>query len=334
MISRHESAEKWLERHEKSLLLGLLLIALLSRIFYWISTRGNPFENELFLDAAFYDRWAVRIAGGEAAAQGPFFMGPLYPYFLAMVYSFIDHSHAAVRLMQHVFGVLTCFLVFFVARRTAGRLTAFLASLVCAVYGLFLYYESQILICSLQTFLLTFFVLLFFKAVDQRTKRWWFATGLGLGLCVLARGNVLLLAPLAAAAPFFIEPARKKAALSAVSFLMALALLILPVTARNCLIGGDCVLLTANSGFNFFVGNNGKATGAWIELPGVDQEMGDLGRQAAEKRDGETPEIVGGFRFLAGPGPVFHPGPSVERNPIDAEKNRVVLVRLGNSPDA
>ena len=286
MISGFGSAERWLERHEKIFLLVLFLVALSTRAVFFFSIRGNPFEDNLFLDAAFYDRWAVRIAGGDLLGEGPFFMGPFYPYFLALVYFIFDHGYAAVRLIQHAFGILTCLLVYFITRPLAGRLTACIASGVCAVYGVLLYYESQILICSLQAFLLTFFVFLFLKAARGESKRWWLAAGLCLGVSTLARGNVLLLAPLAAACPFFLLSSRRKAAVASLCFILTLIVMILPVTLRNTLIGGDRVFLTANGGFNFYIGNNPQATGAWVELPGVDLEMGDLGRQVAEKETG------------------------------------------------
>ena len=297
MKSKGSSVERWLEGHEKLLLTGLFLVASAARLIHFLAIRGNPFEQDLFLDAAFYDRWAVRIAGGDILGEGPFFMGPLYPYFLALVYSALGHSYNAIRWIQHGLGIVNCFLIYFIARRAAGRRVAILAGLLGAVYGVFLYYESQILIASLQTFYLTLFALLYLRAASNGRLRWWFLAGMVLGFSTLTRGNVLLLAPLAAATPFFPVPAESRWRRPCLLFLFALLLVIFPVTLRNYYLGGDPVLITANSGFNFYIGNNALATGTWVELPGVDLEMGDQGRHFAERETGRSlqPSEVSGF---------------------------------------
>src|SRR5207248_1454150 len=76
------------------------------------------------------------------------------------------------------------------------------------------------------------------------------AAGLAAGLSALCLPLVLVVVP--AVLVWFGWRRRLPAAL----FLAALALPVLPVTARNLRTGGEPVLISANGGINFYMGNN------------------------------------------------------------------------------
>src|SRR5262245_30013793 len=62
-------------------------VAFAVRLTHVLQIRGAPFFAILMGDARGYDAWAQRIAGGEWIGRDVFYQAPLYPYFLATIYS-------------------------------------------------------------------------------------------------------------------------------------------------------------------------------------------------------------------------------------------------------
>ena len=74
------------ERQESRVLLwaaGLFTAALVVRLIHLATILDSPFFNILYIDPLFFDEWGLRIAGGQWLSDRPFFLDPLYPYFLA-----------------------------------------------------------------------------------------------------------------------------------------------------------------------------------------------------------------------------------------------------------
>jgi tetratricopeptide (TPR) repeat protein len=86
---------------------------------------------------------------------------------------------------------------------------------------------------------------------------------------------------------FFKSKARdNKELLTKLGILFAGVLLgVLPATLNN-LSYGDFVLISSNTGINFYIGNNAASTGAYEEPPGLDLSSDFTGRQVAEREMG------------------------------------------------
>ena len=90
---------------------GIFALALTLRVVHMWQMRSSPFFAVLMGDARGYDEWAQRIVGGDWIGRDVFYQAPLYPYFLALIYSFSGHSPILVRLVQAVMGSCSCVLV-------------------------------------------------------------------------------------------------------------------------------------------------------------------------------------------------------------------------------
>ncbi len=107
-------------------------------------------------------------------------------------------------------------------------------------------------------------LLLLVEALRRGSWGWWLGTGAALGLAAIAHGGALLLVP---ACIMVLAWSRRRCPLPATlargaALLGGFGALVLPVTARNYVVGNDLVLITSNAGMNFFIGNNPAADGS------------------------------------------------------------------------
>ena len=71
---------------------AVLVLAAILRVVHLIELRSTVYFENLDLDPASFDLWGQRIAGGEIVGERPFFVDPLYPYFLGGTYAVVGHS--------------------------------------------------------------------------------------------------------------------------------------------------------------------------------------------------------------------------------------------------
>ncbi len=266
----------------------IFLFALGVRLAYLAEARGNPFFRALGLDAKYYDDEAMRILSGTLPRE-PFFMGPLYAYFLALVYAIAGHSYDAVRVIQAVLGSVTALAAGGVAARLAGRTAGTLAALLVAVYPPLIFYSGSILYPTLAALLDTGVVLLLLVHERSGRARDLAAAGILLGASAVGQATVLAFVPAALVWLWLLERrALAAAARRAVPFLVGLAIPIAPIAARNLIAGGEPVLLTTNAGLNFYIGNGPEATGGYVKPKGLDVYEDPSGRGLLSRRLGRA----------------------------------------------
>jgi 4-amino-4-deoxy-L-arabinose transferase-like glycosyltransferase len=288
-------------------LAATLVLAAVLRVAHIISLMRLPIFDVLILDSWMYDEWAKRIASGDWLG-GPrvFYMDPLYPYFLAVLYRLIGRDLLIIRLLQAGMGVGTCALVAALGRRVASKAVGNIAALLMAVCRPEIFQEGEIEKTALGVFLVTG-ALLLALGPSLRSK---FAAGLAIGLSALTRGNLLIFGPLGAIYYFIQAPpsnatptgelVRTRAvttrlppahrALGALVFLGGFLVIIAPVTWRNYHVSDDWVITTSGAGANFYTGNNpANRSGGFEPVPFVRPhpafEEEDF-RAAAEQRLG------------------------------------------------
>ncbi len=248
----------------------ILALALTARLIYQWEIRDHPLSRQLFLDPAFYDRWARSIAAGDwlSRSQGIFYGHPLYPYFLALIYAIFGHSLFVVRLIQSLLGTATCLMLMIIGRRVFDRTTGLLAGLLAACYAPFIFYEGTITIATLGLFFSVLTVLLLVSQKIPGVGRT-FTAGLSWGLRALARFDATVLAAIGwlLGSPGRVSNGRRIAL--TLIFLAGVMAIIIPVTARNALVGGRAVAITAHGGETFYSGNNALASGIYSPAPGV-----------------------------------------------------------------
>jgi cytochrome c-type biogenesis protein CcmH/NrfG len=259
----------------------VLAIAAGVRLWHVLSLRSLPLFDHLIIDSQTYDVWARRIANGDWVGDRAFFMDPLYPYALAVLYRFAGHDLLAVRLVQIGLGVGTCWLVAVAGRRVGGRATGILAALFVALYQPLVFEEGEVEKTALGVFLVAGAL----ASATARTVPSRVAAGVCLALASLTRGNLRLLFPFGVAY-FLLDPTpiphglslmrRWKARLigvpgkQALAFLLGLAIVLAPILVRNRYVSGEWILTTSHGGVNFYTGNNpSNWSGAYTPVPFV-----------------------------------------------------------------
>lgn len=213
-----------------------------------------------------YQRWAGEIAqtfwlGWDRV---PFTQGPLYPYFLGLVFIRFGTSYGAAVVCQHVLGAGACVLLFALGRRVFGRAAGRVAGAMAIFCPLFLLFEGELLAETLSVFVNVAALCMLVWAADGEKRRRWFYGGLLLGLSALARPNMLLFLPVAG---FWVAAARgwRRQAVAPVALVMAgAALAIAPATLTNYFAGGKFALVSTNAAWNLYIGNAHDAWGVYV----------------------------------------------------------------------
>lgn len=250
---------------------AIFMIALLVRVAdqYFMSAHA-PTYGMLWPDSHVYDRWAREISqtfwlGWDRI---PFPHGPLYPYFLGVLYLRFGPGIGVAAWSQRLLGALTVVLVFWLGRRVFGRRAGWFAGLGAAVCPLFLLYESEILVETLVLFLHVAALCLFTMAAARSTLRWWAAAGAALGLCCLARPNALLLLPPLALWALLIAPERGcRRLLPALVMVLTTAAVISPAPILNSTVGGRFYLISSTGAYNLYIGNAPDTQGIFASTP-------------------------------------------------------------------
>jgi 4-amino-4-deoxy-L-arabinose transferase-like glycosyltransferase len=254
------------------IVLALLAVAVLWRLVFFLEMYASPYADNLTLDSRVYHEFGLAAAAGEWSHGETFFQAPLYPWVLGGVYSLVGPSQTVVKLLQILLSVASCWLIYRLADRIFDRTVGLVAFAISAVYGMSLYFANELLVVTVIVFLdLLGLDLLLGAAADNR-KFLWAAAGVVFGLSAIARPTIL---PFVAVVGAWVvvsgwRSGRARTALrEAVLFGVGVALPIAPVTLHNYLADGDVVLVAANGGVNFFIGNNPHSDGVTAVVPGT-----------------------------------------------------------------
>jgi tetratricopeptide (TPR) repeat protein/4-amino-4-deoxy-L-arabinose transferase-like glycosyltransferase len=264
----------------------LVVLAAALRIGYTFASRSSPYFDHLDLDTKFYDSWARRIAAGDWLGKEVFFMGPLYPYFLGIIYKIFGPSLLAAKLVQALVGSVTAGIVYLLGKECFGVAVGLVAGIMAAVYVPFIFTDSLILFPVLATLLNTLALYFLYRGLRRDSGQAFFGSGVFTGLS--AAGNASILAFVPAAVAFILVYAKPAAGrlVRAGLYAAGIALVVAPILVRNYAVGKDFVPLTSNAGLNFFIGNSAKATGAYVKPDGLDIYTDPEGKAIAERAAG------------------------------------------------
>lgn len=218
-------------------------------------------------DAQSYHAWGLEIAGGDWIGGETFYQAPLYPYFLGLVYTLFGPSLLAVRLCQIVLGSAACALLALAGRRLFSPEAGIVAGLMLAVYAPAIFFDGLVQKTALGLFLLCLLLALLARLVTEPgPPRAWLWPGVVLGALVLTRENALVFAAVLLGWLVVSRDAGRRHLARAGALALGLALVLLPVAARNQAVGGDFLLTTAQLGPNLYIGNNPDADGTYRPL--------------------------------------------------------------------
>jgi tetratricopeptide (TPR) repeat protein len=250
------------------LYLAVFVVALLLRSLYLAQIRESPLFDALVVDAAEYDSWAQRIAGGDWLGQEVFYQAPLYPYFLGVNYAVFGRDLLTIRIVQILLGSLSCVFLAIAGSRFFSPRAGVVAGLLLAVYPVAIFFDTIIQKSVLDTFFMTLLVCLMGLLLQDRRWGWWLLTGAVLGLLSLTRENALALVPLAWVwiGLHFRDDTWRSRLEWMVLLTAGLLLALLPVGVRNLVVGGEFFITTSQFGSNLYIGNHEHATGEYVPM--------------------------------------------------------------------
>ena len=249
-------------------LAGAALLALAVRIAYLAELQGSPLLSGLMGDSRQYGAWARQIADGEWVGTRIFYQAPLYPYSLAVVFKLLGHDLELVRFVQAVLGAVSCALLGLAGRRFFSDRAGVVAALLLAVYPPAFFFDGLIQKSSLDILLVTLMLVLLAEFGVRRDWKWLAALGVATAAFALNRENARVLFPVIGTWLWlgFPDVARRRRAGGIAVFAAASLAVLLPVGFRNYRVGGEFLVSTAQSGPNFYIGNNPHASGTYEPL--------------------------------------------------------------------
>jgi tetratricopeptide (TPR) repeat protein len=284
--------------------IAIVATALAVRLVHIWQLRASPFFSVLMGDSHGYDEWARRLAGGEWIGHEVFYQAPLYPYLLGVIYAIAGRHLLLVRIVQAIIGSASCALLGLAAARLFSRRAGIAAGLMLALYAPAIFFDGLLQKSVIDVFFLCLVLWLLTKtgtaehaeraerSTSPRSLRLnvWVCLGLVIGGLALTRENALVFVVVilawaligssesqiasesripnpesrVGAEPRIPNPESrmKRAAV----FVAGLAIVLLPVAARNARVGGGFYITTSQFGPNFYIGNNPQSDGTYQSL--------------------------------------------------------------------
>lgn len=251
----------------RRMLLVVGAVAVVVRLLYFLEHLGSLFFALPLLDQKYYDAFARALLSGQGVEQFAGFRPVLYPQFLAVHYWIGgDGGMVLAYLSQHALGVAMALMVAIFAWKLFGEVRAGLvAGIIFALAGPPLYFEGELLITTLMSFLFLLTVGLMVASCRWEGKKavlGWLASGAMLSLAAQARPNVLVLLPvyLLVAGWIYWSSKEKRSFLPLVAFVGVLVVQS-GFGMINARYTGKFQLLTSAGGINLYLGNNRNADG-------------------------------------------------------------------------
>lgn len=248
--------------------LAIFAVSLVVRVVHLWQIRTASFFPLLMGDAQSYHAWAQELAAGDWVGGEVFYQAPIYPYFLGLVYTVFGEGPMVIRLCQAVLGSLACVFLAYAGWRLFSKQAGIVAGLMLAFYAPAIFFDGLVQKSVLDAlFLCLALALLSGLMLEPRQRRVWFWVGVTIACLMLTRENALVFVGVLLFWLLWSHRAigAERFRLAGV-FLAGLAIVLLPVAARNLAVGGEFYLTTSQFGPNFYIGNNAEASGIYQPL--------------------------------------------------------------------
>lgn len=231
----------------------LFLIALLIR-FKFVFGLNHP---DLVTDAFNYDVMTRQFLDkgflGYMSDKPNAYITPGYPFFLAAIYWIFGYKTASpllqVRIIQSIFGALTCIVVYFLGRKLKNKKTGFIAAFAYALYAPFAWSNTLILTESIYNFFFLLYFYLQIKILESKSRWQSFVCGLVFATAVLIRPLIFPLLVIPFLYQYFIASRRDKRVISIFLYTLAgVLLLMIPWWIRNVVVMDKFILLATQTG--------------------------------------------------------------------------------------
>ncbi|MCK4660442.1 MAG: tetratricopeptide repeat protein [Phycisphaerae bacterium] len=286
------SSPPWLERHFRTLLVGMTLAGLGLRVAILLEcVEQNPLTWTPILDAGVYWEWANEVAGGNLVGRTPFLSAPLYPYLLGGIRA-LGGGFLAVYVVQLVLHLLTAGWIGWIGRRRFGAGVGLLAC------GIFLsltepvFFSTRLLPGTVQLFLIC---LLWAQLLRVQCRPSYLGCALGggiLGLNCLANPAMMLLVVLLGVWVSLQGVRLRERVVYGGLFVLGASLVISPATLHNRLACGEFIPITAHGGITLRHGNSPESVGTYTTASQVSasrERMHKDARRVYREATGEQP---------------------------------------------
>ena len=248
----------------------LLVSALAIRLLYLMQFSSSPvFSIPIGPDVEEYDLWARQIIAGDYLWNYVHIHSPLYPFLLAFEYKIFSFNHFLVRYFQLIIGIASTLPLVLSLRLIQGRWTVhnLILAILWITYPPLIYYEAEYVSEALLVPLLCLSIYLTYCAEEKRKPVLFIGAGITGGLAILAHPMAGLFV-LAETIYLLIRWFRSKSSRIPFIYFTAAAAVVAPVTFYNYTVLGRLAPVQANSGLNFYLGNNENADGTCYLRPG------------------------------------------------------------------
>lgn len=285
----------------------IFTVAISVRLLHLWQIKPSPFFDVLLGDASGYDEWARRLAAGDWIGTEVFYQAPLYPYFVGAVYAVFGRDLLILRVIQALIGSASCALLGLAGARLFSRPVGLIAGFGLALYAPAIFFDSLLQKSVLDMFFVCLGLWLTSRVIGgDATGTTWISLGLAMGGLALTRENALVF--IAVIVAWIIvrtgTGTRPLGTLGTVgtlgTFALGLAVVLLPVAARNYGVGGGFYLTTSQFGSNLYIGNNAHADGTYASIRagrGAPEFERQDAREVAEQAVGHslTPAAVSSY---------------------------------------
>ncbi|HOK39492.1 MAG TPA: glycosyltransferase family 39 protein [bacterium] len=256
----------FIDKNAKIIFWIIFIYGILIRLFYFYSVANSPEANILLehTDSFTYHNIALKIIEGDwSGGQKIFYYNPGYAYFLAFIYSIFGVNYNYVRLIQILLNIFTIPCGYLISYKITGnRFISLFTALIISSYGPLIYHTNMILIVGILPSLILYLFYLFLNLYKSHSPFYYAGIGLLSSIIILLRPNFILIVAIFIFFIYYFHNKNKWLIYSLI-YLFFLFLLILPFTIHNYKNTKEFILISANAGINFFIGNNIEADGVY-----------------------------------------------------------------------
>lgn len=248
--------------------IGMVVVSALAvrAIVLW-ELADTPLLEFVLGDAKNYVAWGREIAAGNWLGDETFYQAPLYPYFLGSLMSVFGDDLFAVRLFQLLVGSAACGFLALAGARFVSPRAGIASGLMLAFYAPAFYADVMLQKSVLDIVLVCSSLWLVALVATGVSGRACFGLGLSLGTMMLTRENALVF-PLVLVPWIALRPDKsvRERSVWIALFVLGISLVLVPVSVRNWVVGGEFHLTTSQFGHNLYIGNNPAADGTYAPL--------------------------------------------------------------------
>lgn len=234
----------------------VLCIAAAFRIVHLVSALRSPLSHQIGPDEDYYLRFAQDVAFGSGGFSPEFtFMDPLYGYLLGLIHLVPGGGSALMYICQIAVDSLTAVGLLVLGRMLDRPKVGVTAGLIYCALGPAMAFSTSLLKTTWVTAYVCWWMVLALNTLSASTWRRWFWFGLYSGIGVALRANLILLAPLAMIALWWLRqetPLDRKGSRPVVVLAACMAAgLLLPLmtlAVRNIIVDGRYSPVPTNGG--------------------------------------------------------------------------------------